>query len=78
MAQVVKNLPAMQETWVRSLDWENPLEKGMASHSSNVAWRIPWTKEPTVHEDPKQSDANERLTGSGTICNLVLYLPSLL
>ena len=46
VAQVVKNLPAMQETWVRSLDWENPLEKGMASHSSIVAWRIPWTKEP--------------------------------
>ena len=41
MAQLVKNLPAMQETWVRSLDWEDPLEKGMASHSSILAWRIP-------------------------------------
>ena len=43
MTQLVKNLPAMQETWVRSLSWEDPLEKGKATHSSNVAWRIPWT-----------------------------------
>ena len=46
MAQTVKNLPAMQETWVRSLGQEDPLEKGMATHSSVLAWRIPWTKEP--------------------------------
>ena len=38
-------LPAMQETWVRSLGWENPLEKGMATHPSILAWRIPWTEE---------------------------------
>ena len=43
---MVKNLPAMQETWVQSLGWEDPLEKGMATHSSILAWRIPWTKEP--------------------------------
>ena len=43
---MVKNLPAMQETWVRSLDWKVPLEKGMATHSSNLVWRIPWTEEP--------------------------------
>ena len=43
--QMVKNLPAMQETWVRSLGWEDPLEKGMATHSSILAWRIPWTEE---------------------------------
>ena len=43
---MVKNLPAMQETWVRSLGWEDPLEKGMATHSSILAWRIPWTEEP--------------------------------
>ena len=43
---MVKNLPAMQETWVRSLDQEDPLEKGMATHSSILAWRIPWTEEP--------------------------------
>ena len=43
---VVKNLPAMQETWVQSLGHEDPLEKGMATHSSILAWRIPWTEEP--------------------------------
>ena len=42
MAQIVKNLPAMQETWVRSLGWEDPLEKGMATYSSVLAWRISW------------------------------------
>ena len=46
VAQTVKNLPAMQETRVRSLDWEDPLEKGMATHSSILAWKIPWTEEP--------------------------------
>ena len=43
VAQLVKNPPAMQETWVRSLGWEDPLEKGEATHSSILAWRIPWT-----------------------------------
>ena len=43
VAQLVKNLPAIRVTWVRSLHWEDPLEKGMATHSSNGAWRIPWT-----------------------------------
>ena len=43
VAQLVKNLPAMWETWVRSLGWEDPLEKGKATHSSILAWRIPWT-----------------------------------
>ena len=46
VAQTIKNLPAMQETWVRSLGWEDPLEKGMANHSSILVWRIPWTEEP--------------------------------
>jgi len=44
--QTVKNLPAMGETWVRSLGWEEPPEKGMATHSSILAWRIPRTEEP--------------------------------
>ena len=44
--QLVKNLPALQETWVRSPGWEDPLEKEMATHSSILAWRIPWTEEP--------------------------------
>ena len=43
VAQLVKDPPAMQETWVQSLGWENPLEKGKATHCSIVAWRIPWT-----------------------------------
>ena len=43
VAQLVKNLPTMRETWVQSLDWEDPLEKGKATHSSILAWRIPWT-----------------------------------
>ena len=43
MAQLVKNLPAMWKTWVRSLGWEDPLEKGKATHSRILAWRIPWT-----------------------------------
>ena len=43
MAQLVKNPPAMRETWIRSLGWEDPLEKGKATHSSILAWRIPWT-----------------------------------
>ena len=43
MAQLIKNPPAMRETWVQSLDWEDPLEKGKATLSSILAWRIPWT-----------------------------------
>ena len=46
MAQTVKRLPAMQETWVQSLGREDPLEKEMATHSSTIAWKIPWTEEP--------------------------------
>ena len=46
MAQAVKNLPAMRETWVWFLGWEDPLEKGMAAHSSILTWRIPYTEEP--------------------------------
>ena len=49
VAQLVKNLPAMWETWVRSLGWEDPLEKGKATHSSILAWRIPWTVLPRTH-----------------------------
>ena len=46
VARTVKNPPAMQQTWVRPLGWEDPLEKEMATHSSILAWRIPWTEEP--------------------------------
>ena len=45
MAQIIKNLPATRETWVQSLGWEDPLEKGMATHSSILAWRIPRTED---------------------------------
>ena len=47
VAQMVKRLPAVQETRVRSLGWEDPLEKEMATHSSTLAWKIPWTEEPS-------------------------------
>ena len=45
VAQTVKNLPSMWETWVQSLGWEDPLEKGMATYSSIIAWKIPWAEE---------------------------------
>ena len=47
MAQMVRDLPAMWETWVQSLSWEDPLKKGMATHSSILVWEIPWTEEPS-------------------------------
>ena len=59
MAQLVKNLPAIRQTWVRSLGWEDPLEKGKATHSSILAWRIPWTmghKESDMTERPSLSN----------------------
>ena len=46
IAQLVKNLPALRETWIQSLVWKDPLEECMATHSNILAWRIPWTKEP--------------------------------
>ena len=46
VTQTIKNSPGMWETWVRSLGWEDPLEEGMATHSSILSWRIPWTEEP--------------------------------
>ena len=64
VGQMVKNLPATQETRVRSLGWEDPLEKGMAIHSSILAWRIPWTEELAGHSSwgRKESDTTEWLT----------------
>ena len=58
MAQLVKNLLAMRETWVQSLGWEDPLEKEKATHSSILTWRIPWTS-PWDH---KESDTAEQLS----------------
>ena len=64
VAQKVKNLPAMQVTWVQSLGWEDPLEKGNATHSSILAWRSPWTDEPgRPHSmDCKESNMTEWLS----------------
>ena len=68
---MVKNLPAIWETWVLSLGWEDPLEEGMATHSSILAWRIPWTEEPVGYRPwgQKVEKGGERLT--------LLLLPSL-
>ena len=61
---MVKNPPAVQETRIQSLSCEDPLEKGMASHSNILAWRIPWTEEPGGYSPwgRKESDMTERLT----------------
>ena len=59
VAQLVKNLPALRETWVPSLVWEDPLEKGKATHSSILAWRIPWTVKSWGH---KELDMTEQLS----------------
>ena len=63
MAQLVKNLPAVQEIRLRSLGWEDPLEKEMATHSSTLAWRIPWTEEPGRLQSmgSQELDTTERL-----------------
>ena len=68
VAQTVKRLPAMRETWVQSLGWEDPLEKEMATHSSTIAWKIPWTEEPgrllgvaCSDHGVTESDTTERL-----------------
>ena len=73
VAQTVKNLPAMQKTWVRSLDREDPLENGVTTHSSVLAWEIPWTEKP----GGLQAVGSPR-TGHGWATNsLILTLPTL-
>ena len=67
MAQTVKNLPAMQETWVQTLGLEDPLEKGMATHSSILAWRISWTEEPgRLQSMGSQKVGHDLLTNTST------------
>ena len=79
MARLV-NQPAMQETWVRSLGWEDSLEKGKATHSSILAWRIPWTEEPGGLQGPcdhgghKESDATEQLSFRFTLHTCLMRL----
>ena len=65
VAQTVKNPPIMREAWVQSLGWEDPLEKGTATHSSILAWRIPWAEEPgRLHSawGHNELDMTERLS----------------
>ena len=64
IAQLVKNVPGVQETWIRFLDREDPLEKEMATHFSILAWRIPWTEEPGGPQswDCKELDTTEQLS----------------
>ena len=67
VAQIVKNLPAMQETWVQSLGQKDPLEEEMATHFSILAWRIPWTEEPggqqSMGSQRVQTRLSEKLVG---------------
>ena len=65
VAQLVKNSPAMLETWIWSLGWEDPLEKGKATHTSTLAWKIPWTL--------SESDMTEQLSLSLLHCRQILY-----
>ena len=62
MAQMVKDLPAMWETWVQSLGWEDPLEKGKPTHSSILAWRIPWTVQSMGSQSPWGTKSRTRLS----------------
>ena len=64
MVSVVKNPSAKQETWIRDLGQENPLEEGMATHSNILTWRIPWTEQPTGYSPwgHKKSDMTEQLS----------------
>ena len=80
VAQTVKNPPAMQETWVQSLCWENPVEESMATHSSILAWRIPWTEEPggLYPQCRKESDMTERLTHTRAIKKMLILIKPVL
>ena len=72
---MVKNLPAMWETWVQSLGCEDPLEEGIASHASILAWRIPWTEEPGGLYSPwdhKELDMTEQLSLTDSVPMYIL------
>ena len=73
MAPMVKNPPTTQETWVQSLGREDPLEKGTATNTSILAWRIPWTEEPggLLSMCHKESDTTEQLTFSVIVVTLL-------
>ena len=75
VAQTVKNLPAMQETWVQSLGWEDPLEKGMATHSSILAGKSYGQRSlATVHGVKKELDMIEQLTHTNKYMVIIIYL----
>ena len=65
VTQLVKNLPAMWETWVQSLGWEDPLEKGKATHSSILAWRIPWASPWGCKESDTPAQLSLHFTDAG-------------
>ena len=79
VAQTVKNLSAVQKTWVQSLGEENPLEKGIATHSNILAWRILWREEPSRLQSmgsQRESDMTEQLT-LPTDLSIALFTPGL-
>ena len=79
MAQMVENLPAVQETRIRSLGQEDPLEKGMATHLSIFAWRIPWTEEPgRLQSVGLQKLGGDSVTNAFTIIYVSVYLSMIL
>ena len=73
MAQTVKNLPAVKETWVQSLDLEDPLEKGMATSSNILAWRIPWTRS-LADDDPWSHKESDRIVSNTFTFHLKYHL----
>ena len=74
-SSVVKNPPAMQVTWVRSLGWEDPLEKEMATHSGILAWEIPWTEEPGGLQSMGSKESDTTVTNTHThACRAKVYL----
>ena len=75
---VVKNLPAVQETQVQPLGWEDPLEKKIATHSSILAWRIAWTEEPGGLQSmglQKEVDMTEQFNNNNAVCGALLWQP---
>ena len=74
VAQTVMRLSAMQETWVRSLGWEDPLEKEMASHSSILAWKIPWMEEPGGLQSMESQSWTQLMTSLSYINIYLIYI----
>ena len=77
VAQTVKNLPVMQETWVLPLGWEDPPEKGMATHCSIFAWRIPWTEKPGGLQFMGLQWVGHEWTHMDGCCSLSLFSPQI-